>query len=213
MSLLRYTVLVICLVLTSCATPLKSPDGSYIVNNENALIVGKADYIYNERKTDYSGKEFVFKKGITHFVNRFTSVEELDRGIFQTGKYSFKVTYDDKGYFVFPLPPGKYYFSAFCYFSLISGDACARTYENLPDFYMIYNPLIITFEIHPNSVNYVGTLKQMVYRYSWEKKLFKIEVVDEYEDANEWFKNSRFSTDKDLINNIATVTYINSDKK
>lgn len=219
MNLLRNMVIVMSLVLTSCAgTTLKSPEVSYKVDKENSLIVGKADFIYNQRKTDYSGRALFVTKTIVHHLNNFTTLEELNREtFFPTADYSFEVTYDDKGYFAFVLPPGKYYFLQFDYWGIIPGRGLQsaeafRTYMSLPGFREIKRPYLITIEILPNSVSYIGTIKHRVNRYSRRDYRFWIEIVDEYEDTNKWFTNSRFSTDKDLVKNIATVTYIISDK-
>lgn len=216
MNLLRYIIIIISIILTSCTTKLKSPDVSYVIDEKNSLIFGKADVIYMGRKTDYSGKYLLFKKGIIHHISQFTSIEELNRSAFVAGDYSFWVTYEDNGYFVFTLPPGKYYFVEFDYLYVIS--ASIETFRTYVDFPFLTknidnkNPLVITFEILPNSVTYIGTIKHIVKRYSRRQKNyhFRIEIVDEYEDAIKWFVNSNDKTESDMIKNIATVTYINS---
>lgn len=216
MNLLRNTVLIISLMLTSCVTKLKSPDVSYVIDEKNSVIVGKADVIYMGRKTDYSGKYLLFKKGIIHNISQFTSIEELNRSSFVAGDYSFWVTYEDNGYFVFALPPGKYYFVEFAYLYVISsGIESFRTYVDFPFLTQNIdnkNPLVITFEILPNSVTYIGTIKHIVNRYSRRQRNyhFRIEIVDEYEDAIKWFVKSRNNSKNDMIKNLATVTYINS---
>jgi len=211
MNLLRNTVLIISLMLTSCATKLKSPDVSYVIDEKNSVIIGKADLIYNGRKTDYSGKYLLAKKGIVHHISKFTSIEELNTNVFGAGEYAFQVTYEDNGYFVIALPPGKYYFVEFAYLYVISaGIEGVRTYTNLPGIREIENPLVITFEILPNSVTYIGTIKHIVNRYSRRNIHYWIEIVDEHEDAIKWFVKSRNNSNNDMIKNLATVTYINS---
>ena len=215
MNLLRNIVFIISLMLTSCvATKLKSPDVSYVIDEKNSVIVGKADVIYMGRKTDYSGKYLLFKKGIIHHISQFTSIEELNRSAFVAGDYSFWVTYEDNGYFVFALPPGIYYFVEFDYLYVISaGIETFRTYADFPFLTKNIdnkNPLVITFEILPNSVTYIGTIKHTVNRYSRRNIHYWIEIVDEHEDAIKWFVNSNDKTESDMIKNIATITYINS---
>lgn len=211
----RILIFVLLLSLCCCATLLRPASKNKIPDQESAIIFGKSVFFHNGRPIQYKGSWYLTKKSITLHISEYDGIDKLNENAFLPGEYAYRVSYDEEGYFAFSIAPGTYYFVEFAYWGIIpdsSNNAVgARTYADLPGT-STDQPYVITFEVAPNSANYIGTIKHsfntsrlvpgLVSEYKYE-----ISIIDKYENAKRWANETGFIFNDHLVKSMAKLIY------
>lgn len=199
-------------MLLSCApaTLLKSPDKSFVLDENNSIIFGKDEVILDGQPVDYKGTSYLVAKKIVHHIGRYISDEDIIKNKWKAGEYAFPVTYDKDGYFAVVLPPGKYYFVEFDYVGVLPDidNFGVRTY--MPISGDVYNPCLLTFDAIPNNAVYIGTIKHRF--HTIEKNLFytkvayRFDISSNIESAKKWIIESARNLENCIVEGITTKT-------
>lgn len=209
----RIIILLITMMSMSCAaTLLKSPNSSFNLDDNNSIIFGKAEVVFDGQSIDYKGTSYLVKKTIMHHISRYVSDEEINNNKWKAGEYAFSVTSDKDGYFAFAVPPGKYYFVEFDYIGVLPDVDYfgVRTYMSIKG--EVKKPYLMSFDVPPNRAVYIGTIRHEFHTIekSWVhfKAGYVIDVVENYEVAKKWFLESNRNLVEYLIDGVAEKTPI-----
>jgi hypothetical protein len=202
---------------SSCASFLHDPKDASQVKNCDSIIFGKDEITFNNKPMDYRGRELFVKKMIIHHISPFVSLDAINRNPWLPGKYAYKVTDDDDGYFAFAAPAGKYYYVELDYIYILSEFPSfgLRSYMKIGGImgHEVPHPFIMTFDVPTNSAVYIGTMKQDFHQLTtnWltaDKYHIMISVTNDFPAAKKWFLDSNKDNGKNIVEQIVDINNI-----
>lgn len=202
---MKFGVLILAVLPLSCATMLHPPDSSFTLSSTNSIIFGKDEVICDGQPVEYKGTIMLVEKSIVHHISPYVSDEAINKNRLVAGRYAFRVTDEEGGYFDYAVPPGKYYFVELDYIGVLplfdQGAVGIRTY--MPIHGRVAHPYLLTFDVPPGRAVYIGTIRHEfeVLRDNWFgfKAEYTISFTNEFDAAREWFLKSHASLKDDVV--------------
>jgi hypothetical protein len=180
-------------------------------------IFGKDVVICDGKPVEYQGTYALLKKAIVHHFSPYVSDEDINKNKFVAGKYAFRVTDDQGGYFECAVPPGKYYFVELDYFGVIPGSDTLGIRTYMPIHGRVTNPYLMTFDVPPGWAVYIGTIRHEfeVLRNNWVEfqVSYTISFTNDFDAAREWFLKSNESLKDEVVVGTTEMHPISLDKK
>ena len=128
---------------------------------------------------------------ITH-IGPFAGIDSLNTNIWKPGKWTFKSTLTDGGYFSAVLPVGRYYIVESIFFDVFSQVVGGRSYVSAGNVWTTRNRSVFVFDVLQGRATYVGTvLHTMRGRetgFEQQDVEWGTSVIDEAEPATQWFQ-------------------------
>jgi hypothetical protein len=198
-----FAIAVLC---SGCATDSGQVARSFVPNEREGMVYGRMDFVVDGQTLAPDAHMGFLKASIRTLLSKFGGVDTLSSNEWKAGEFIIDANAKERGEFAAKLPVGRYYIFEIMYFAAVAyGDGMTgwRTYAETSGS-RINKPFIITFDVLPNKVTYLGTIRHLIQTDGLQQRLyFDLQFADEYTNSTKIFLE-RFPA---LSNAIETRAY------